>query len=82
MEGSTESATLVTELLVDLREHGLDVTRRILVGIDGAEALRKAVLDVLDHPVIQRCQIHKGLFVNESAAIAGGYPRGGVVSVS
>ena len=28
-------------------------------GIDGAKALRKAVLDVFDHPVIQRCQIHK-----------------------
>jgi len=59
VEGSTENATLVTELLVDLRERGLDVTRPILVGIDGAKALRKAVLDVLDHPVIQRCQIHK-----------------------
>jgi transposase-like protein len=25
----------------------------------GSKALRKAVLDVLDHPVIQRCQLHK-----------------------
>ena len=30
----------------------------MLVGIDGSKALRKAVLDVLDHPVIQRCQLH------------------------
>jgi transposase-like protein len=59
VEGSTENATLVTELLVDLRERGLDVTRPMLVGLDGSKALRKAVLDVLDHPVIQRCQIHK-----------------------
>ena len=59
VEGSTENATLVTELLVDLRERGLDVTRPMLVGIDGSKALRKAVLDVLDHPVIQRCQLHK-----------------------
>ena len=59
VEGSTENATLVTDLLVDLRERGLDVTRPILVGIDGSKALRKAVLDVLDHPVIQRCQLHK-----------------------
>ena len=59
VEGSTENATLVTELLVDLRDRGLDVTRPMLVGIDGAKALRKAVVDVLDHPVIQRCQIHK-----------------------
>jgi transposase-like protein len=31
----------------------------ILVVIDGAKALRRAVLDVFDHPVIQRCQLHK-----------------------
>ena len=46
-------------LLVDLRERGLDVTRPMLVGLDGSKALRKAVVDVLDHPVIQRCQLHK-----------------------
>ena len=59
VEGSTENATLVTDLLVDLRERGLDVTRPMLVGVDGSKALRKAVVDVLDHPVIQRCQLHK-----------------------
>ena len=59
VEGSTENATLVAGLLVDLRERGLDVTRPMLVGIDGSKALRKAVLDVLDRPVIQRCQLHK-----------------------
>jgi putative transposase len=30
--------------------------RPILVGIDGSEALREAVLDVRDHTVSQRCQ--------------------------
>jgi len=60
VEGSTENATLVTDLLVDLRERGMDVTRPMLVGLDGSKALRKAVIDVLDRPVIQRCQIlHK-----------------------
>jgi len=59
VEGSTENATLVCGLLVDLRGRGLDVTRPMLVGIDGSKALRKAVLDVLDRPVIQRCQLHK-----------------------
>jgi putative transposase len=59
VEGSTENATLVCGLLVGLRERGLDVTRPMLVGIDGSKALRKAVLDVLDRPVIQRCQLHK-----------------------
>jgi putative transposase len=59
VEGSTENATLVTELLIGLRERGLDVTRPMLVGLDGSKALRKAVVDVLDRPVIQRCQLHK-----------------------
>ena len=59
VEGSTENATLVTELLVGLRERGLDVSRAMLVGIDGSKALRRAVIDVLERPIIQRCQIHK-----------------------
>ena len=59
VEGSTENATLVTELLVGLRERGLDVTRPMFVGLDGSKALRKAVHAVLDRPVIQRCQLHK-----------------------
>jgi transposase-like protein len=59
VEGSTENATLVTDLLVGLRERGLNVTRPILVVIDGSKALRRAVVDVFDHPVIQRCQLHK-----------------------
>ena len=58
VEGSTENATLVTELIVDLRE-GLDVTKPILVVIDGCKALRRAVLDVFDHALIHRCQLHK-----------------------
>ena len=41
VEGSTENATLVRGLLVGLRERGLDVTRPMLVGIDGAKALRR-----------------------------------------
>jgi putative transposase len=59
VEGATEDATLARELLVGLRERGLEVTRPILVVIDGAKALRRAVLDVFDHPVIARCQQHK-----------------------
>ena len=59
VEGSTENATLVTELIVGLRERGLDVTRPILVVLDGSKALRRAVLDVFDRPVIGRCQLHK-----------------------
>jgi putative transposase len=59
VEGSTENATLVGELLVGLRERGLDVTRPILVVLDGSKALRRAVLDVFDRPVLGRCQLHK-----------------------
>lgn len=59
MEGSAENATLVTDLLVGLRERGLDVARSMLVGIDGSKVLRNAVVEVLERPVIQRCQIHK-----------------------
>jgi putative transposase len=59
VEGSTENTTLVTELIVGLRERGLDVTRPILVVLDGSKALRRAVLDVFDRPVVGRCQLHK-----------------------
>ena len=59
VEGSTENATLVRDLLVGLRERGLDVTRPILVVLDGSKALRRAVLDVFDRPVLGRCQLHK-----------------------
>lgn len=59
VEGSTENATLVTDLIVGLRERGLDVTRPILVVLDGSKALRKAVVDVFDRPVLGRCQLHK-----------------------
>jgi putative transposase len=58
-EGATENATVTRDLLTGLRERGLDVTRPILVVIDGAKALRRAVGEVCDHPVIQRCQLHK-----------------------
>ncbi|WP_407935551.1 IS256 family transposase [Jatrophihabitans cynanchi] len=58
-EGSTENTSVVTDLLTGLRDRGLDTTRPILVGIDGGKALRAAVIRVFDHPVIQRCQLHK-----------------------
>jgi putative transposase len=58
-EGSTENATLVTGLITGLRERGLDVTRPVLAVLDGAKALSRAVKDVFDQPLIQRCQQHK-----------------------
>jgi putative transposase len=59
VEGSTENTTVVTDLLTGLRDRGLDTSRAIFVGIDGGKALRAAVVRVFDHPVIQRCQLHK-----------------------
>ena len=50
---------MVTDLLTGLRDRGLDTSRPIFVGIDGAKALRAAVVRVFDHPVIGRCQLHK-----------------------
>jgi putative transposase len=58
-EGSTENATLVTGLITGLRDRGLDVTRPILAVLDGSRALSRAVKDVFDKPLIQRCQQHK-----------------------
>ena len=58
-EGSTENATLATGLVTGLRDRGLDVTRPILAVLDGAKALTRAVKDVFDKPLIQRCQQHK-----------------------
>ena len=58
-EGSTENATLATGLITGLRERGLDVTKPVLAVIDGSKALSRAVKDVFDKPLIQRCQQHK-----------------------
>ena len=58
-EGSTENATLVTDLITGLRDRGLDVTKPILAVLDGAKALSRAVKDVFDKPLIHRCQEHK-----------------------
>jgi len=58
-EGSPENATLVTDLITGLRDRGLDVTKPVLAVLDGAKALSRAVKDVFDQPLIQRCQQHK-----------------------
>src|SRR4051794_25399979 len=59
-DGSTENATVVTTLLANLVERGLDSEQGVLVVIDGAKALRKGVRDVLGvHTPVQRCIRHK-----------------------
>ena len=59
-EGATENATLVRDLLENLKERGLMLTKRALFVLDGAKALSKAVRDVFGRQaVIQRCVVHK-----------------------
>src|SRR6266513_2133634 len=58
--GATENATVVKGLLEDLVSRGLESERKMLVVMDGAKALRKAVQMVLgDQALVQRCRIHK-----------------------
>ena len=59
-EGSTENTAVTRALLADLVERGLPTERSVLFVIDGAKALRRAIVDVYgDQAVIQRCQVHK-----------------------
>ena len=59
-EGSTENAAVATALLSDLVDRGLDTSQGVLVVIDGAKALHKAIRDVLGAATpVQRCQRHK-----------------------
>lgn len=59
-EGSTENATLVSMLLADLVDRGLDPGQAILFVIDGGKALRKAIRDVFgEHALVHRCHRHK-----------------------
>jgi transposase-like protein len=58
--GATENATVVKGLLEDLVSRGLESERKMLIVIDGAKALRKAVQMVLGaQGLVQRCRIHK-----------------------
>lgn len=59
-QGATENQEVVTSLLEDLVERGLDTTRPLLFVLDGAKALRAGVKRVWGRrAVIQRCQVHK-----------------------
>jgi hypothetical protein len=75
-EGATENATVVGDLLASLRDRGLEVTRPLLVVLDGAKALRRAVTDVVDHPVIQRCLIHRSRKESSCRCVAAGCSGG------
>jgi transposase-like protein len=58
--GATENATVVKGLLEDLVSRGLESERKMLIVLDGAKALRKAVSMVLgEQGLVQRCRVHK-----------------------
>src|SRR4030081_2861661 len=59
-EGATENATVVSTLLSDLIERGLDFSTPRLYILDGGKALHAAVKrHAGESAFIQRCQVHK-----------------------
>jgi putative transposase len=63
-EGATENAAACKALLADLIERGLSTERTLLVVIDGAKALRKAVTDTFgERALIHRCHQRTALCV-------------------
>ncbi len=59
-EGTTENKTLVTRLLADLSDRGLDVSGGVLFVVDGSKALTRGIPAVFGAKAqIQRCRIHK-----------------------
>jgi len=66
-EGATENAAACRALLADLIERGLNPNQAVLVVIDGAKALRKAVLEVFgERALVHRCHQHKKRNVTEA----------------
>lgn len=60
VEGHTENAEVVSQLLQNLFDRGLALTDRFLATLDGSKALRAAVIRRWGARVeIQRCQVHK-----------------------
>jgi len=60
VETGTENARALSDFLRSIRSRGLDVSKGLLVVIDGSKGLRSAVKTVFDkQAVVQRCQWHK-----------------------
>lgn len=60
VRGETENAEIVTSLLTNLRDRGLDTTVPTLFCLDGSKALASAVKSVFGkNAIVQRCQAHK-----------------------
>ena len=59
-EGATENAAVVTDLLEELVERGLQLCQRTLFVLDGSKALRRGVENVFGGQArVQRCILHK-----------------------
>jgi transposase-like protein len=59
-EGSTENATLCTELLASIVERGFPQENHALFVVDGGKGLRRAIREVFgESALVQRCQVHK-----------------------
>jgi len=59
-QGATENATVVKQLLADLRERGVDFEIPRLYVLDGGKALFAGVQQAAGKAaVVQRCQVHK-----------------------
>ncbi len=60
VETDTENEKVLTPFLRSLLERGLDISRGVLVVIDGGKGLKAAVRKAFrDRAVVQRCQWHK-----------------------
>lgn len=59
-EGASENAAVCRRALAELQERGLSAERGLLVVLDGAKALRKAVSEALGaKAAAQRCRRHR-----------------------
>lgn len=60
IQATTEHHRPIKELLANLKERGMSFEEGLLISIDGAKGLHKAVEEVFGHVAfIQRCQWHK-----------------------
>jgi putative transposase len=60
VQSHTENAAVCTEMLLELIDRGLDDQDGLLIVIDGAKGIRKAVEDVFGEKAkVQRCRWHK-----------------------
>lgn len=59
-EGTTENAVVVSSLLADLRDRGLDTSQGVLFVVDGGSAIGSAIRSFFGRSVaVHRCHRHK-----------------------